>query len=294
MPASNRHAHHGLALLIAGAAIDSTGGLFTRLLPTDGFTNAAGRAVFALLILGAVLLFRDRQKTFATPMGIGFWGVLFSILNALGMVLTMVSLQHTAVANYYMIFATAPFAAAIAGRLALGEPLEKMTLLAAVAGFIGIAIMMLSGARGGGLLGDLLACLVVLTYSGTVLALRRDPRIDILPVICTTTFFSWLFALPFADFGIASTRDWLILVAFGVIQIGFGSLLIFNAVKRIPAGQSGLLGILNAAFAPIWVFVFLGEVPPTSTLIGGAIILGAAAVHLGWTIATARRLRAAS
>lgn len=294
MPASNRHAHHGLALLIAGASIDSTSGLFTRLLSTDGFTNATGRAFFALLMLTAVLFVRDRQKTFAALVGIGFWGVLFALLNALGMVLSMLSLQHTVVANFFMIFATAPFAAAIVGRLFLGEPLEKMTLLAAVAGFVGIAIMMFSGARSGGLLGDLLACLVVLTYSGTVLALRRDPKIDILPVVCATMLFSGLMALPFADFGVAARQDWLLLAAFGVIQIGIGNLFIFNAVKRIPAGQSGLLGILNAAFAPIWVFVFLGEVPPASTLIGGAIILAAAAAHLGWTIATARRLRAAS
>jgi drug/metabolite transporter (DMT)-like permease len=49
-----------------------------------------------------------------------------------------------------------------------------------------------------------------------------------------------------------------------------------------------LLGILNAGFAPMWVFLFLHEVPPPATLLGGAIILTAAIAHLVWTISASR------
>jgi drug/metabolite transporter (DMT)-like permease len=280
---------NGLLLLTAGAAVDSTSGLFSRLVQTDGFTIASGRGFIASLFLLALLAWRDRDGTLGSLKGIGWAGLAFVLLNALGMIMNMLSLTYTAVANFFMIFATAPFAAAIAGRLVLKERLDLATMLAAAAGFGGIAIMMMSGARSGGLIGDILALGCVLTYSAIVLIVRRSPHLDILPTICLTTLASGILALPFASFSSLDERQWTILAVFGMFQLGFGNLLIFNAVGRIPAAQSGLLGILNAAFAPVWVFLFLGEVPPPATLLGGAIILTATAAHFLWAIRTERR-----
>jgi len=282
-------AHSGLLLLLAGAAVDSTSGLFTRLLPTDGFTTASGRGFVAFAFLLLLLALRERGNTLRSLLGIGVTGLIFVGLNAMGMVMNIVSLSLTSVANFFMIFATAPFVAALGAWALLGERMDRATLLAAIAGFVGIAVMMATGARSGALLGDLLAIGCVLTYSALVLVLRHDRGLDILPAITVTVLASGLLALPFADFGGMTPGDAGILAVFGIVQLALGNLLIFSAASRIPAAQSGLLGILNAAFAPLWVFVFLGEVPPTSTLIGGAIILTAAVLHLAWTIATTPR-----
>ena len=143
--------------MLAGAVVDSTSGLFTRLLATDGFTTASGRGFAAFLFLLAVLLAGSGRQTLRRLLGIGLFGVAFVALNSLGMVMNILSLSLTSVANFFMIFATAPFIAAIAARIVLGEKLDVATLLAALAGFIGIAVMMFAGARSGGLLGDLLA-----------------------------------------------------------------------------------------------------------------------------------------
>jgi drug/metabolite transporter (DMT)-like permease len=114
--------------------------------------------------------------------------------------------------------------------------------------------------------------------------MRHRPRLDILPTITLTVLASGLIALPLADFSAFGPREVSILAVFGAVQLAIGNLLIFSAASRIPAAQSGLLGILNAAFAPLWVFLALGEVPPASTLAGGAIILAAAVAHLGWSL----------
>lgn len=279
---------NGLALLALAAVVDSSSAYFSRLAAIDGFTMASGRGLFAFLFILALLVLRDGRGTWRALVGIGVWGLVFAALNSAGMIMNILSLKLTAVANFFMIFATAPFAAAIAGRLVLGEKLDVTTLLAAIAGMVGIAVMMFSGARSGGLLGDILALCVVMTYSAIVL-LARYHKFDVLPAICVTTLFSFIFALPMADFTAMPARDIGVLAIFGIFQLGLGNILIFRAVSRIPAAQSGLLGILSAAFAPIWVFVLLGEVPPPATLAGGAIILTAAATHLAWTIYSARR-----
>ena len=286
-------AQTGLLLLIAGSAVDSTSGLFTRLVSTDAFTTAAGRGFAAFGFLLLLLVLRDRGRFWASLIGIGFWGAMFVALNGVGMVLTILSLSKTTVANFFMIFATAPFLAAIAARFTLGERLDLATMLAALAGFLGIAVMMFAGARSGGLLGDLLALACVGCYCGIILVVRRHPTMDILPATALTVLLSGLLALPFAQFAGVSPRDGVILLMFGVMQLAVANLLIFSAASRIPAAQSGLLGILNAGFAPLWVFAFLGEVPPPATLAGGAIILSAAVAHLVWMMRQSRRMPAA-
>jgi drug/metabolite transporter (DMT)-like permease len=204
------------------------------------------------------------------------------------MILNILSLSLTSVANFFMIFATAPFVAALGARLVLGERMDRATFLAAMAGFVGIAVMMFAGARSGGLLGDLLALICVFLYSALVLVLRGNQTMDILPTITLTVLASGLLALPLADFSVVQQQDIALFAVFGAVQLAIGNLLIFTAASRIPAAQSGLLGILNAGFAPMWVFLFLHEVPPPATLLGGAIILTAAIAHLVWTISASR------
>jgi drug/metabolite transporter (DMT)-like permease len=80
-------------------------------------------------------------------------------------------------------------------------------------------------------------------------------------------------------------QDWLVLGALGFFQLGTGNLLIFAAVRRISAAEAGLLGIMGAVFAPTWAFLALHEVPAPLTLVGGSVILTAAALHLAWSIA---------
>lgn len=277
-------ARFGLLLMIAGAAIDSTSGLFTRLIPADGFTIASGRGFAAFAFLFLLLLVQSGRQLPARLLGIGLWGLVFVTLNGVGMVMSVVSLSLTSVANFFMIFATAPFVAALGARIVLGERLDPATLLAALAGCLGIAVMMFTGVRTGALLGDALALGCVLAYSGLVLLMRRHQSLDILPTITLTVLASGLIALPLADFSAFGPREVGLLAVFGAVQLGLGNLLIFSAASRIPAAQSGLLGILNAGFAPLWVFLVLGEVPPAATLAGGAIILGAAVAHLVWAL----------
>ena len=123
-------ARSGLLILILGSAVDSTSGLITRLLGTDAFTAAAGRGLFPTLALGAVLWWREGGRAPARLAAVGAAGAAFVALNSLGMVMNILSLRFTAVANFFMIFATAPFVAALAGRVFLAERLDRATLAA--------------------------------------------------------------------------------------------------------------------------------------------------------------------
>ncbi len=57
-------------------------------------------------------------------------------------------------------------------------------------------------------------------------------------------------------------------------------MLYMASLKRIPAGRAALLGLLELVLGPIWVWLFDGEKPGDLTLIGGAIVISAAAANV--------------
>lgn len=283
MPAKAQ-ARYGLLILIAGAMIDSTSGLFTRLITADAMTTNFWRGILAGLIMLAVVIWRDGSQAPRSFLRIGLPGAGVVLFNCLGMIGNIVSLKLTTVANFFMIFATAPFVAAILARIVLKERVDLATLLAATAGLAGVIIMMAGSAGSGHLAGDLIAVAVIFVYAITVLIMKGMQGLDLPPVLCLTMLLSGLMGAPFASPLSISAHDAGLLVLFAGIQLALGNVLIYTAVKRIPAAQAGLLGVLDAAFAPVWVFLFIGEVPPQATLIGGGIVMLTALAHLVWTL----------
>lgn len=272
----------GLLLIVLAAGADSLSGLFTRLVATDTWTMIFWRGIFAASFVFVFALIKYRRNTIARFLGMGWMGLLLVFINASGMVAGLQSMRLTAVANFFIIFATAPFAAALLARITIGEKLDSATLISAIAGFAGVFIMMSGSAESGNLAGDLLACTVVIFYSFLVLIVRRHNVVEVEAIIVLTVLVSSLLALPLASPWAVSAADFKLLVPFGVIQLGLGNILIFNAARRIPAAQSGLLGVLNCALAPLWVWIFLREIPPPATLVGGSLVIAAAVVHIGW------------
>ncbi len=274
----------GLFLIIMAAAVDSLSGLFTRLVAADTWTMIFWRGIFAAFFVFGFMLVRYRRRALAVFLGVGWTGAVLVLLNAAGMVAGLQSQRLTAVANFFMIFATAPFAAALLARLVVGERLDMPTLLAGFVGFSGVFIMMAGSAESGNLAGDLLACCVVVFYSLLVLVIRRRNVKEIEPVIVMTVLASSLLALPFARPLAVTAADLPLLMVFGFIQLGLGNILIFNAARMIPAAQSGLLGVLNSALAPFWVWLALGEMPPFATVVGGSVVMIATVGHLVWQL----------
>ena len=59
----------------------------------------------------------------------------------------------------------------------------------------------------------------------------------------------------------------------GVPQLAFGFICITIGSRTTPSTTVGLLMLTETLFAPVWVWLFLNEIPPYSVLIGGFIII---------------------
>ena len=83
------------------------------------------------------------------------------------------------------------------------------------------------------------------------------------------------FVLPFH----ASARDVALLGSLGMFQLGLPCLLLVVASRSLAAPEIALLGLLEVLLGPLWAWLGAGERPPSGTLIGGAIVLGALALN---------------
>jgi drug/metabolite transporter (DMT)-like permease len=52
------------------------------------------------------------------------------------------------------------------------------------------------------------------------------------------------------------------------------------ALRLMPAAQVTLIALLEPVLGPVWVWLFKGEEPSHSTILGGAIILTALAANM--------------
>jgi drug/metabolite transporter (DMT)-like permease len=96
-----------------------------------------------------------------------------------------------------------------------------------------------------------------------------------LPAVLIGAVLSALVTLPLAWPLQASGHDLGLLGFLGVVQLAVPCLLVVRLSRELSAPEIALLGLLEVIFGVAWAWLGAGETPSSSTLIGGALVLGA-------------------
>lgn len=280
----------GLAAVTAATLALSTAGLMTRLVSIDGPTLLFLRGMIASLFLFGCLGVTARGRLVADLARLGMPGLVICATSASCAVLFIGALYTTSVAHVAIIFATCPFVAAALGFLILGERPGRSALIASVVALVGVGLMIGSGEEGA-LLGDALAFAMTVMVALWTVLVRRYPDKPALPCTVVSCLMSAVVALPFASPLAASSHDLMVVLGFGVLAFSLGFLLLTVGAKDVPPVEAALIGALDAPLAPFWVWLFVGDVPSRSTVLGGTVVLVAVAVHV---LSAHRSARAAS
>lgn len=276
----DRSGHRLGFVYVTGSAVAwSLGGLFTRLIPLDGWTLLAWRGLFGALGLGVLMPFLPEKRAWRNLRGMGWVGALFVLQGAAGMILYLTALRHTSVAQVAVIYATAPFIAAAVGWCVLREKPSRSAIFASLGALAGVAVMVGFGARGS-LLGDALAFGMTLTMAVTMVVVRHYPGVPILLTACLSSLLSGLLCWPLGSPLAVSPRDLWLLALFGIVNFAVGLPLFTLGARRLPPIETALIGALDAPLAPLWVWLAVRETPGRSTLIGGLMVFGSVAAHL--------------
>lgn len=269
----------GVLCAVAAAALFSTAGLIVRHIHLPAWDVSFWRS--ALLVVTMLpLLIWQRRAILIDARNAGPALLLSAVLLAGSFVAFILALGLAPVANVLIMFGATPFITAIAARIFLGERLHGHTTLAMAAAVVGLAISVAGSLQAGALAGMAVAFIVVLCMSGNYVVVRHRRDVGMAPAIWLAGVISGLVALPFAhpENVTWAQLPWLLALSPG--QLVGGLLLYMASLKRIPAGRAALLGLLELVLGPIWVWLFDGEKPDDLTLIGGAIVICAAAANV--------------
>lgn len=283
----------GVLLVVLATLAWSCSGIYARLLTADIWTAIAWRSLLGgiFLIVPSFFLeggFSRRQwSSIFHPAGIAM-----IVCQALSQACFIGALYMTTVANVTMIYATAPFIAAVLSWVMLKERVAKRTLVAGAICLVGVAVIVASSIGGGTGVGDLLALGMTVTFAFIIVIPRMDRSVPILPSSIVSGFLTFVVFVPFASTASLDTYNWLMLAAFGATNFALAFVLFLFGSKRMPAADAALIGSMEIVLTPFWVWLFFSEKPPVATFVGGAIIFATIVWHTAADLRHGSRARA--
>ena len=275
----------GALLVFGSAAVWSFGGAIARFLEvTDSWTVIFWRSLSAAVFLLGFMLKRDGWVgTRQMFVSMGLPGVGVALCFATASTAFVVALAHTTVANILLMHTGAPLFAAVLAFVLFRERVSAATWAAIAAVMVGVAIMV-SGSLSGRVspIGDGLAVLISVAFAGATVLTRRHAQVRMMPAAFTSTVIAAAVALAFGGATGVSTSDAALLFVFGALNLGLGMVLFVTGVRLLPSALAALISTAEPVLGPIWVWLVHREVPGSRTLIGGAVVVLALLLHLGW------------
>ena len=286
-----RSYRNSLLMVFCAGLLWSTQGLAIRLIEgSDAWQILFYRSVSLSVFLLIAVFFQYGRGTICALRSTGIPGVVGAVCLVFAYAFGILAMQQTTIADAVLLFATAPFFAAVLGWLFLTEKVQRSTWIAIGLAMAGIVVMQGGAIASGNVLGNLYAVGSALCFALFTLVLRWRKHGDMVP----TVLLSGLFATVIC-FGISTalgtglsvpTNDILVASLMGVFQTGAGLVLYTIGARTVPAVQLALLPLIEVVLSPIWVAVVIGEIPTAIVLIGG-LLVGIAII--GDALLTARR-----
>ena len=266
----------GYILLLFGAFCLSWGGFIVRSFEESSVWQILLiRSVFFVIALTFFLISTYKKDTLKIFKDAGYPALVAGLVLSLSFVAYVYAMTITTVANVVFIISTQTMFLAITGYIFLKEKISLISFISIVLAMSGITIMIGDSILSGSLLGNIIALAIPINFSILVIIIRKNKNLDMVPAIFYSGIFSLIYGLILSESYTFSYHDIKMGFLLGVPQLAFGFICITIGSRSTASTTVGLLMLTETLFAPVWVWLFLNEIPPISVLIGGAIIIGA-------------------
>ncbi|MDG2474827.1 MAG: DMT family transporter [Paracoccaceae bacterium] len=271
---------YGILFVFAAGVLWSTVGLGIRMIEDAVVWQILlYRSVSMSLFLYFVIRLRSKESPFVQIKRTGFPSIVAGLSLVAAYSGGIYAIQNTSVANAMLLFATAPFMAAVLGWIVLKEPVRVATWGAILLALCGIAIMFSNKNGDVAFLGSLAALGSALGFAVFTVALRWGRTGEMLPSVFLSGLFAAVITLAICliqDISLTlSLQDGSVAMGMGVFQVGAGLILYTLGSRSLPAAELALLSLAEVLLGPFWVWLFLNETASFNTLIGGAVLLAA-------------------
>ncbi|MGW9437046.1 DMT family transporter [Streptomyces sp. NPDC055607] len=226
---------------------------------------------------GLVLLALCRER----PHGAWWWrSCVLGLLNvSVFFALVYVASQLLPTSLAATIMALSPLAMMLIARGLVRERFGAMRLAGATIGLVGVCLMLLTGVREVSPQGVLASVAAMLVSSfGHILTKRWNTDVDVLASTAWQLTAGGLFLLPAAVVAEGpppglSTSGLLAFVYVAVIATALAFTVWFAALRHLPAGTVGLVGLLNPVTGVLLGVVIAGEALTPQQVVGVVLVL---------------------
>ena len=264
----------GPLLVFLGAFCLSFGGLIVK-----SFEGATlwqilfWRQFFFVILVSIFLLFTYKKKFFIAFYESGIPGFIGGIILGCGFSAYVYAMYNTTVANTNFIIQTQAIFLAVFGYLFLKEKISKLTLASIILALSGIILMVGNSLSPGQLSGNIVACVMPISFSVLIIIVRKYPNVDMIPLQLFAGIVAMLIGYFVSTKINISINDIFLAFIAGFFQVGFGFIFITIGAKKTLSAMVGILMMTEAVFGPLWAWIFLEENPQFIALFGGSIIL---------------------
>ena len=283
----------GRGLCVATAILWSTSGLFIKKLTAvsgegwSGWQVAGARSLLAgITLLALGFIWRRRVTEGGVPVAPArpWWHpdgrqMILAVVYAGTLLPYVLAQTFTTTANAIFLQYTAPVYILFLSPWLLREKPKAADLLSLPVLLVGIFVILSAELQfGHGTFGNVMALISGVGYALVMLLMRKWRDAGAEGGIALGNFLLAAIGIGIAcgsaqGFVWPDLRSGAQILWLGVFQIGLAYFLFQGALRRITAVEASLLTLLEPVLCPIWAWLYVADVPPRNSIIGGAIIL---------------------
>ncbi len=264
-------------MLVAAAALFSTGGAAIKAATLTGFQIASLRSgIAAVFLLAAIPETRRGWSVRMAPVAAAYAATL---------VLFVLSNRLTTAANAIFLQSASPLYLLLLGPLLLHEPVRRRDIIFLLAVVCGVTLVFVGAQdaaasapdpRRGNILGAASGLTYALMLAGLRWLARKGEGGNAIATAAVGNLAACIAVLPWALplAGVGFT-DAAVLLYLGCFQIGVAYLLLTRGIRYVPAVEATTLLMAEPALSPVWTWIVHGETPGGWAIAGGTLILSA-------------------
>ena len=266
----------GYILLLFGGFCLSWGGLIVRSFQEANVWQILFlRSFFFIIALSLFLTLTYKNRVIKIIKDSGVPGILGGFVMSFSFVAFIIAMNNTTVANVVFIISTQTMFLAIFGFFYLKEKVSLIGSSSIILAMSGILIMVGDSISTGSLFGNLVALVIPINFAIYVMIIRKNSNLDMVPAMLYSGIFSLIYGAILSKSFEFSSHDLFMGFLLGVPQLALGFICITIGSRTTASATVGLLMLMETLCGPLWVWLFLNEIPPLSVFIGGGVIITA-------------------
>ena len=274
----------GLALTSLGVFIMSLESLFIKFTTISPFIFSFYIGFFMFILMISTFVFKEKavlKNAFNSSMLIL---IVCAILMGTSNIFFITAIKTTTVANVVIIFGTAALFSALFAYIFFKEKITINIIIASFFMFVGLFVIFNDELEVGSLDGNIYALLCTSLFAMSFVLLSRYKQMDRVLLTALSGLVLSIIAFFFCEDLAIDLKTLAVVMTMGLLISPISRVLLGTGAKYISASEVSLLMIIETIMAPVWVWIFLDEVPSSYTFIGGSIIVATLVANSLYTL----------